>query len=90
MKEKCTRLGMGTSARLAVIFGNWWPAGALGAAVLFGFFEAVSLRVVASNIPYQFIQSLPYVVTILALAGVVRRATPPAADGVPYRRGGEE
>jgi simple sugar transport system permease protein len=82
--------GLGFIALAAVIFGNWWPAGALGAAVLFGFFEAVSLRVVASNIPYQFIQSLPYVVTILALAGVVRRATPPAADGVPYRRGGEE
>ncbi len=82
--------GLGFIALAAVIFGNWWPLGALGAAVLFGFFEAVSLRVVASSIPYQFIQSLPYVVTILALAGVVRRARPPAADGVPYKRGGAE
>lgn len=82
--------GLGFIALAAVIFGNWWPVGALGAAVLFGFFEAVSLRVVASSIPYQFIQSLPYVVTILVLAGVVRRARPPAADGVPYRRGGAE
>jgi general nucleoside transport system permease protein len=82
--------GLGFIALAAVIFGNWWPVGALGAAGLFGFFEAVSLRVVASGIPYQFIQSLPYVVTILVLAGVVRRARPPAADGVPYRRGGAE
>jgi simple sugar transport system permease protein len=82
--------GLGFIALAAVIFGNWWPVGALGAAVLFGFFEAVSLRVVASSIPYQFIQSLPYVVTILALAGFVRRARPPAADGVPYKRGGVE
>jgi len=82
--------GLGFIALAAVIFGNWWPVGALGAAVLFGFFEAVSLRVVASSIPYQFIQALPYVVTILVLAGVVRRARPPAADGVPYRRGGDE
>jgi general nucleoside transport system permease protein len=82
--------GLGFIALAAVIFGNWWPVGTLGAAILFGFFEAVSLRVVASNIPYQFIQSLPYVITILALAGVVRRARPPAADGVPYRMGGDE
>ena len=82
--------GLGFIALAAVIFGNWWPLGALGAAVLFGVFEAVSLRVVASSIPYQFIQSLPYVVTILMLAGVVRRARPPAADGVPYRPGGAE
>jgi simple sugar transport system permease protein len=82
--------GLGFIALAAVIFGHWWPVGALGAALLFGFFEAVSLRVVASNIPYQFIQSLPYVVTILVLAGFVRRAGPPAADGVPYRKGGAE
>lgn len=82
--------GLGFIALAAVIFGNWWPAGALGAAALFGFFEAVSLRVVASSIPYQFIQSLPYVVTILALAGLAGRPTPPAADGIPYRREGGE
>lgn len=80
--------GLGFIALAAVIFGNWWPAGALGAAVLFGFFEALSLRVVASSIPYQFIQSLPYVVTMLVPAGFVRRARPPAADGVPYRKNG--
>jgi len=82
--------GLGFIALAAVIFGNWWPAGALGAAVLFGFFEALSLRVVSSSIPYQFIQSLPYIVTILVLAGVVRRTRPPAADGVPYRKNGVE
>ncbi len=79
--------GLGFIALAAVIFGNWWPTGALGAALLFGFFDALSLRVVASAIPYQFVQSLPYVVTILVLAGFVGRSTPPAADGVPYTRG---
>lgn len=78
--------GLGFIALAAVIFGNWWPLGALGASALFAFFDALSLRVVASAIPYQFIQSLPYVVTILVLAGFVGRATPPAADGVPYRK----
>jgi general nucleoside transport system permease protein len=79
--------GLGFIALAAVIFGNWWPVGAMGASALFAFFDALSLRVVASAIPYQFIQSLPYVVTILVLAGFVGRSTPPAADGVPYTKG---
>lgn len=78
--------GRGFIALAAMIFGNWWPAGALGASALFGYFDALSLRVVRLPVPYQFINVLPHIVTILVLAGFVRRARMPAADGVPYTK----
>ncbi len=78
--------GRGFIALAAMIFGNWWPVGALGASALFGYFDALSLRVVHTAIPYQFITALPHIATILVLAGVVRRAVPPAADGIPYTK----
>lgn len=78
--------GRGFIALAAMIFGNWWPVGALGASALFGYFDALSLRVVRLPVPYQFISVLPHVVTILVLAGFVRRAQMPAADGVPYTK----
>lgn len=79
--------GKGYIALAAMIFGNWKPFGALGAACLFGFAEALSLRVVQNRvIPYQFIKMLPYVLTLFVLAGVVRKSEPPAAVGVPYSR----
>jgi len=78
--------GRGFIALAAMIFGNWWPLGALGASALFGYFDALSLRVVRLPVPYQFISVLPHVVTILVLAGFVRRAQMPAADGVPYSK----
>lgn len=78
--------GRGFIALAAMIFGNWWPVGALGASALFGYFDALSLRVVRLPVPYQFINVLPHVVTILVLAGFVRRAQMPAADGTPYTK----
>ncbi|MGQ0570429.1 MAG: ABC transporter permease [Armatimonadota bacterium] len=78
--------GRGFIALAAMIFGNWWPLGALGASALFGYFDALSLRVVQTGIPYQFITVLPHIATILILAGFVRRAVPPAADGIPYTK----
>jgi simple sugar transport system permease protein len=78
--------GRGFIALAAMIFGNWWPIGALGASALFGYFDALSLRVVGTAIPYQFITVLPHLATILILAGFMRRATPPAADGIPYAK----
>lgn len=78
--------GRGFIALAAMIFGNWWPLGALGASALFGYFDALSLRVVHTAVPYQFITVLPHLATILVLAGVMRRATPPAADGIPYAK----
>ncbi len=81
--------GKGYIGLAAMIFGNWNPAGALGASLLFGFAEAISIRAVSSVIPYQFIKMIPYALTLAVLAGVVRRAVTPAADGVAYERGGE-
>lgn len=78
--------GRGFIALAAMIFGNWWPIGALGASALFGYFDAFSLRVVNLRIPYQFITVLPHIASILVLAGFVRRAQPPAADGIPYAK----
>jgi simple sugar transport system permease protein len=78
--------GRGFIALAAMIFGNWWPVGALGASALFGYFDALSLRVVHTAVPYQFITALPHIATILVLAGFVRRARPPAADGIPYTK----
>lgn len=79
--------GKGYIALAAMIFGNWNPFGALGAACLFGFAEALSLRVMQNKIiPYQFIKMLPYLLTLFVLAGVVRKAKPPAAVGIPYGR----
>jgi len=79
--------GKGYIALAAMIFGNWNPFGALGAACLFGFAESLSLRVMQNKfIPYQFIKMLPYLLTIFVLAGVVRKAHPPASVGIPYAR----
>ncbi|MGQ0548280.1 MAG: ABC transporter permease [Armatimonadota bacterium] len=78
--------GRGFIALAAMIFGNWWPIGALGASALFGYFDALSLRVVHTTVPYQFITVLPHIASILVLAGFMRRAQPPAADGIPYSK----
>jgi len=77
--------GRGFIALAALIFGKWDPVGALLACVLFGFAEALSIRMQGTvNIPNQFIQMIPYVLTMVVLAGLIRRATPPRALGVPY------
>jgi simple sugar transport system permease protein len=78
--------GRGFIALAALIFGKWNPAGALLACLFFGFAEAVAIRMpgVANNIPNQFIQMVPYVLTMIVLAGWIGRATPPKALGIPY------
>ena len=85
--------GKGFIALAALIFGKWRPWGAFGGAMLFGFADALGTRIqlidvsISGNpVPSQFLQVLPYVVTIVVLAGAIGRATPPAAVGVPYRR----
>jgi simple sugar transport system permease protein len=80
--------GIGFIGLAAMIVGKWTPFGALGAALLFGVAEAipVAMQIQGINVPYQLISLLPYVLTIIVVAGVVGRATPPAADGQPYIR----
>ena len=79
-------VGRGFIALAALIFGRWNPIGAAGAALLFGFGLAVSFQVPQEAIPIEFIQMLPYVLTIVALAGFGGRAIAPAAIGRPYRK----
>ena len=78
--------GAGYIALAAVIFGKWDPIRATLAALLFGFASTLQgvLSVIGSPVPSQFMLMLPYVVTIFAVAGLVGRSRPPAADGKAY------
>lgn len=80
--------GKGFIALAAVIFGGWSPRGALGAALLFGFADALgtllSFIQAPVSIPSSFLAMLPYLATIFAVAGLVGRVKAPAADGEPY------
>ncbi len=80
--------GRGFIALAAVIFGRWHPVGALIATLLFGVADALQLRLQALgvNVPYQFLLMLPYVLTIVALVGVVKRTNAPGALAVPYEK----
>ncbi|MDG4802999.1 ABC transporter permease [Micromonospora sp. WMMD980] len=81
--------GKGFIALAALIFGRWSPTGALLAALFFGFADqlATYLGAIGSGIPSQFLAMLPYLATILAVAGLVGRVRAPAADGKPYIKG---
>ena len=81
--------GKGFIALAALIFGRWSPTGALLAALFFGFADqlATYLGAINSVIPGQFLAMLPYLATILAVAGLVGRVRAPAADGKPYIKG---
>ncbi len=78
--------GAGFIALAAVIFGRWDPIRAMLAGLLFGFATNLQsvLAIVGSPVPSQFMLMLPYVVTILAVAGLVGQSKAPAADGKPY------
>jgi simple sugar transport system permease protein len=77
--------GRGYIALAAVIFGNWRPFGAFAAALLFGGSTALSFRLQQPwPAPSVLFQALPYVLTLIAVAGVIGRATPPASAGRPY------
>jgi len=84
--------GRGFIALAAMIFGKFHPVGAMAAALFFGYFEAVQINLAGLiiggvEIPSQFIQMLPYIVTIIVLAGFMGKSRPPAADGIPYDKG---
>jgi simple sugar transport system permease protein len=78
--------GRGYIALAAVIMGKWRPAAAAAACLLFGFAEALQLNLQAVNIgvPRELLQTLPYVLTMVALAGFIGRSRAPAAIGQPY------
>jgi simple sugar transport system permease protein len=89
--------GRGFIALAAMIVGRWTPVGALLAALLFSSFEAIGqvlsfrppggeLGDLLTSVPGQVYGALPYIVTIVVLAGIVGRSVPPAADGLPYER----
>ncbi|NTU92985.1 MAG: ABC transporter permease [Chlorobiaceae bacterium] len=76
--------GRGFIALAAMIIGKWTPVGAGLASLLFASAEALEIWVQTGWLPSQLVQSLPYVITLVVLAGFVGRATPPAEVGVPY------
>ena len=82
--------GRGYIALAALIFAKWRPWHALGACLLFGFLQALSLRpdavraVLRFEVPVQVLDALPYVLTVVILAGFVGKAIPPRAGGEPY------
>ena len=79
--------GRGFIALAAVIFGNWRPFGAAAACLLFGFSSALAQRLPEySESAATLFQALPYVLTLIAVAGVIGRSVPPAADGRPYEK----
>ncbi len=88
--DKLMTNGRGFIALAAMIFGNWTPIGSFASSLIFGFADAlqVKLQILIGqvNIPSEFLLMLPYIVTMVVLAGVVGRANPPAADGVAYEK----
>ncbi len=82
--------GRGYMALAAMIFGKWHPVGALWACLLFGFLDAAAIRLQGvvlpgiGAVPVQAIQALPYLLTVVLLAGFIGRSRAPAALGLPY------
>ncbi len=82
--------GRGYIALAALIFAKWRPVAALWACLLFGFFQALALRpdvveaVVQIKVPVPLLDALPYILTVVVLAGLIGKAIPPRAGGQPY------
>ena len=84
--------GRGFMALAALIFGKWHPVGAFWACLLFGFLDAAAIRLqgvelpVIGEVPVQVVQALPYVLTVVLLAGFIGKAVAPKALGIPYTK----
>lgn len=81
--------GQGFIALAAMIFGKWHPVGAMLACLFFGLASAIQIlaQSIGINIAAEILLMVPYIATIIALVGVVGKATAPAADGLPYEKG---
>ena len=86
--EQTMTAGRGFIALAAMIFGKWNPLGALQAGMLFGFAESLTTKLSLLNfpIPAEILLTLPYIITIIVLAGVVGRSRGPAASGTAYEK----
>lgn len=84
--------GRGYIALAALIFAKWNPKNALWTCLLFGFLDALAIRLQGTSlpmigtVPVQFIHALPYILTVILLAGFIGRAIPPKASGIPYSK----
>lgn len=80
--------GRGFIGLAAMIFGNWIPTGGFAAGLLFGFADSLASRmaILGIAIPSQFLLMLPYIATMIVLAGVIGKGHVPAADGIPYEK----
>ena len=82
--------GKGFIALAALIFAKWKPVNVMFACLLFGFLDAMSIRMqgnalpIIGEVPVQLMQALPYILTVILLAGFIGKAIPPRAGGVPY------
>ncbi len=81
--------GLGYIALAAMIFGKYKPIGTAGACLIFGLGEALSPRLQDTGISPNLLSTLPYILTLVALVGLVGRTIAPAADGIPYEPGSE-
>ena len=81
--------GRGYIALAAMIFGKYTPLGTAIACVIFGLGEALSVRMQDSGVSPNLLSTIPYILTLIALVGVVGRTVAPAADGIPYEPGSE-
>ncbi|GAA2268097.1 ABC transporter permease [Glycomyces scopariae] len=81
--------GLGFVALAVMIVGRWNPLGVLAGALIFGFTTQIArdLSAAGSSVPGEFLQMLPYAVTLVVVAGLIGKAKAPAADGVPYNPG---
>lgn len=82
--------GKGYIALAALIFAKWRPVPVMFACLLFGFLDAFAIRMqgtplpIIGQVPVQLMQALPYILTVILLAGFIGKATPPKAGGIPY------
>ncbi len=81
--------GAGYIALAAMIFGKYTPLGTAGACVIFGLGEALAVRMQDSGVSPYLLSTIPYILTVIALVGLVGRTIAPAADGIPYEPGSE-